>query len=96
MAYKKPTDLNTARNIRKHILANYPLIHKDKLDVLKVGPRTYLVAVTPDGSRLMKAVIFIGTLDAIPTLTPLRRLLDKNIESALIKIGWIRKTETNE
>jgi hypothetical protein len=44
----------------------------------------------------MKAVIFIGTLDAIPTLMPLRRLLDKNIESALIKIGWIRKTETNE
>lgn len=79
--------LKRAEQLKKYILQMYPKIHKDKIDVLKVGNRIYLILVTPD-NKLVREKLFEGILETVNSLSPMKRILDTKILKIMLKYGY--------
>ena len=80
--------LKRASDLKKFILNSYPKLSKDKMDVLKIGSRIYLVIVTPD-NKLAREKLFVGALETVNDLVPMKRLLESNIQLAMSKHGYM-------
>ncbi|MFA5722797.1 MAG: hypothetical protein WC979_00975 [Candidatus Pacearchaeota archaeon] len=85
--------LRRASDLRDYIISKYQLI-PEKVDVLKIGQRMYLILVTPSHT-LFKAKIYVGILESANTIAVMKKVLDTNIENALIKVGYIKKQDGN-
>lgn len=82
--------LQKAKDLKKYILETHPQVIKERIDVLKVGSRMYLIMVSASNT-LVKERIFIGALETVNDLTPMKRILDANILMALTKHGLIKQ-----
>jgi len=79
--------LRRTPDLKKYILQAYPNLSKDKMDVLKIGNRIYLILVTTDG-KLAKEKLFLGALETVNNLVPMKRLLDTRILEIMLKYGY--------
>jgi hypothetical protein len=81
------TEITRVSHVSEYIKSAYPRMNPKKFDVVKIGPRIYLYAVD-QSSNLQRFQIFQGNLPAINELTALKDFLEKNIKTAVQKLGF--------
>lgn len=74
-------------HLKKYILDTYPKLPADKMDVLKIGMRIYIVLVTKQGT-LAKEKVFRGALESTNGVYHLRKMLEDNLFRILSKYGY--------
>ena len=74
-------------HLKQYILDTYPRLHSDKMDVLKIGMRIYLILVTKDG-KLAREKLYRGALEAVNGVYQLKKQLDDNLNTILTKHGY--------
>lgn len=74
-------------DLKQYILAKYPKVQKDRLDVLKVGLRVYIILVTRQNT-LAREKLYRGSIDGVEGVQILQKLLDDKIEAILTKHGY--------
>lgn len=82
--------LKRVSHLKRYILEKYPQVLENKMDILKIGQRMYIVMVTRDG-YLLKEKVFVGPLESVNDLAPMKKIMDANIYKALDKAGYILK-----
>lgn len=76
--------MNRVADVKLYILNRYPLITKDKFDIIKIGRCVYIYLVDRE-SKLRREIIFRGSLPTTSESDILKDNLNTNIKNALMK-----------
>ena len=74
-------------DLKKYILEMYPNLPKDKMDVVKIGPRIWIVLVTKQ-STLIREKLYSANLETVNDIAVLKKVLDTNINKILTKYNY--------
>jgi len=82
--------LKRVSHLRTYILSQYPLLLSDKMDIIKIGQRIYIILITAD-NKLVRERIFTGALESVNSIAMMKRVLDANILKVMMKHGFAIK-----
>ena len=80
--------LKRADDLKAYILKAYKNLPSDKLDVVKIGARIYIILVTRD-NKLAREKVYRGSLESIEGVTVLQNRLDETIKKIMIKHKYV-------
>jgi hypothetical protein len=79
--------MKRVEHLRKYILDKYPNLPSNKMDVIKIGMRIYLILVTKNNT-LAREKLYRGPLESVNGVYQLMKLIDDNLDIILTKHGY--------